>query len=253
MKILIVICLFIYSLSLSQSLSKAKDLYSSRGEGANGLKAKSEPIESAIMEFEKGRLNPGTALEAGVYLLRSYYYKGQFVIEDIDEKKEIFKKGKIIGESLILEYPNSAAIRYWYLVNLGRWAQVYGTLAAAREGVADLMRTHSEKIIELDDQYMDGGGYFMLGAVHLKSPYIPFILSWPSNTRAVEYLTKALEQGEETPSQTVYLARALYKQGEKNNAIKMLQKFVFKPISKNNKVEDLEYKLEAENLLADWD
>ncbi len=252
MKILIIIYVITLNLILSQSLSKGKELYSSRGEGAIGLKAKSEPIESAIMEFEKGRLNPETALEAGVYLLRSYYYKGQFVIEDIDEKKEIFKKGKTIGESLILEYPNSAAIRYWYLVNLGRWAQVYGTFAAAREGVADLMKTHSEKIIELDDQYMDGGGYFMLGAVHLKSPYIPFILSWPSNTIAVEYLTKALAQGEDTPSQTVYLARALYKEGEKNNAIKMLQKFVSKPISKNNRVEDLEYKLEAENLLADW-
>ena len=253
MKILIIVYLTILNLILSQSLSKGKDLYFSRGEGATGLKANSEPIESAIIEFEKGRLSPETALEAGVYLLRSYYYKGQFVIEDIDEKKKIFKKGKTIGESLILEYPNSAAIRYWYLVNLGRWAQVYGTLAAAREGVADLMRTHSEKIIELDNQYMDGGGYFMLGAVHLKSPYIPFILSWPSNTRAVEYLTKALEQGEDTPSQTVYLARALYKEGEKNNAIKILQKFVSRPISKNNKVEDLEYKLEAKNLLADWD
>ena len=136
---------------------------------------------------------------------------------------------------------------------MGRWAQVYGTFAAAKEGVADLMKLHSEKIIELDDQYMDGGGYFMLGAVHLKSPYIPFILSWPSNKEAINYLTKAYNQGEDTPSQNVYLARSLYKGGEKEKAIKMLRKFIFRPISEKNKVEDLEYKLEAENLLADWD
>jgi len=253
MKILIIIYLLFFTLIFNQELSKGKDLYWSRGEGSIGLKAKIEPIESAIKEFEKGQFNSKTALEAGVYLLRSYYYKGQFVIENKDEKKEIFKKGKIIGESLISEYPNSAAIRYWYLVNLGRWAQVYGTFAAAKEGVADLMKTHSEKIIELDDKYMDGGGYFMLGAVHLKSPYIPFILSWPSNTKAVEYLTKAFEQGEDTPSQTVYLSRALYKEGEEEKAIKMLKIFISRPISKKNKVEDLEYKIEAENLLVEWE
>ena len=253
MKTLIIIYLFISSVILSQDLSIGKDLYWSRGEGSDGLKAKPEPIEKAIDQFNKARLNQDTALEAGIYLLRSYYYKGQFVIEKIDEKKEIFKKGKIIGESLILEYPNSAAVRYWYLVNLGRWAQVYGTFAAAKEGVADLMKLHSEKIIELDDQYMDGGGYFMLGAVHLKSPYIPFILSWPSNKEAINYLTKAYNQGEDTPSQNVYLARSLYKGGEKEKAIKILTKFISRPISEKNKVEDLEYKLEAENLLADWD
>ena len=56
----------------------------------------------------------------------------------------------------------------------------------------------------------------MLGAIHLKSPYIPFILSWPSNKKAIKYLKLALNQGEKTPSQVVYLARALYKDGKKD-------------------------------------
>ena len=59
---------------------------------------------------------------------------------------------------MIEKYPNSAPAHYWYLVNLGSWAQVYGTIAAAREGVADLMKKHSEIIIELDEKYMDGEG-----------------------------------------------------------------------------------------------
>ena len=243
---------FLFTILFGNNLSKGLDLYRSRAEGSVGLKAKAEPINSAIEEFEKGMLSSVNALESGVYLLRSYYYKGQFVLKDNDEKKEIFNKGKILGESLIKKYPKSAAIRYWYLVNLGRWSQVYGMFAAAKEGVADLMRTHSQKIIDLDPEYMNGGGYFMLGAIHLKSPYIPFILSWPSNKEAIKYLKLALNQGEKTPSQVVYLARALYKDGKKDKAIQHLKNLISMPISELNKVEDLQYKIEAENLLADW-
>ena len=243
---------FLFTILFGNNLSKGLDLYRSRAEGSVGLKAKAEPINSAIEEFEKGMLSSVNALESGVYLLRSYYYKGQFVLKDNDEKKEIFNKGKILGESLIKKYPRSAAIRYWYLVNLGRWSQVYGTFAAAKEGVADLMRTHSQKIIDLDPEYMNGGGYFMLGAIHLKSPYIPFILSWPSNKEAIKYLKLALNQGEKTPSQIVYIARALYKDGKKDKAIQHLKNLISRPISELNKVEDLQYKIEAESLLADW-
>ena len=52
-------------------------------------------------------------------------------------------------------------------------------IAAARSGFADTMKVHSEKIIKLDNKYNDGGGYFMLGVVHLRAPYVPFFLSWP--------------------------------------------------------------------------
>ena len=55
------------------------------------------------------------------------------------------------------------------------------------------MKTHSEKIIELDPDYKDGGGYFMLGVVHLRTPYVPFFLSWPDKDEA-ERLLKIAEK-----------------------------------------------------------
>ena len=114
------------------------------------------------------------------------------------------------------------------------------------------MREHSEKIIEMDQNYSDGGGYFMLGAVHLKSPYIPFVLSWPSNDKAVENLTDAYETGKPTPAQTVYLARALYKDGQKDKAIKLLSNLISQPLSEGEPVEDYEQQAEAKGYLADW-
>ncbi len=114
------------------------------------------------------------------------------------------------------------------------------------------MKDHSEKIIEMDPNYSNGGGYFMLGAGHLKSPYIPFVLSWPSNDKAVENLTDAYETGKPTPSQTVYLARALYKDGQKDKAIKLLSNFIMQPLSEDQPVEDHEQQIEAKGFLADW-
>ena len=92
----------------------------------------------------------------------------------------------------------------------------------------------------------------MLGAVHLKSPYIPFILSWPRNDKAIEYLTKAFESGKATPSQTVYLARAVYKDGQKDKAKNLLISLLDQPFSENEPVEDYEQHHEAKTLLEDW-
>ena len=92
----------------------------------------------------------------------------------------------------------------------------------------------------------------MLGAVHLKSPYIPFVLSWPRNDKAVENLTDAYETGKPTSAQIVYLARALYKDGQKDKAIKLLSKFIMQPLSDDERVEDYEQQTEAKGFLADW-
>ena len=160
--------------------------------------------------------------------------------------------GKDLGEKYIVKYPDSPAFRYWYLVNLGSWAQVYGILTAAREGVADIMKTHSEKIIVLDPEYQDGGGYFMLGAVHLKSPYIPFLLSWPDKNKAVDYLSRATYTGESTLVQKRYLAHASYKTGNKKYARGLLEEIIRSKPSEDEYLEDLEDIREAKLLLKSF-
>ena len=236
----------------TSALSQGIKAYNFRAEGAVGFKIQAGPINQAIEQFLKAHKNLEKELEAGVYLLKCYYYKGKFLSNNDEQKKTMFGKGKMLGEELIRSYPESVGARYWYLVNLGSWAEVYGTLAAAKEGVADLMRYHSNKIIQIDSEYADGGGYFMLGAVNFKSPYIPFILSWPSNDNAIEHLTKASTTGNNTPSQVVYLARALYKDRQKNEAKKALNNLLKQSLSSDNPVEDYEQHEEAKKLLKNW-
>ena len=92
----------------------------------------------------------------------------------------------------------------------------------------------------------------MLGAVHFKSPYIPFILSWPSNDLAIKNLKKAYSIGNSTPSQIVYLAQALFEDGQKDKAKSQLRELLKKPLSRKEKVEDFDQHEIAKRLLKDW-
>tara|TARA_A100001011_G_C14066439_1_gene738356 strand:+ start:83 stop:850 length:768 start_codon:yes stop_codon:yes gene_type:complete len=234
-------------------LEKGKNFYDQRAEKSIGLKANPNFIEQAIDEFKIAMKSPERELDAGVFLLKCYYFKGKFVSQNDDEKKDIYSKGKVLGEKLINLYPESVSAHYWYLVNLGSWAEIYGTMPAAREGVAGIMRNVSKKIITIDPNYSDGGGYFMLGAVHFKSPYIPFVLSWPSNDKAIEYLSLAYNTVKSTPSQTVYLSRALYKNGQEKKAISLLSSLLNENISKTYKLEDMDQHEIARGLLKEWE
>ena len=249
--LLIFFCLSMMIASAKAGVNEGVELYQKRHEESNGTLASTENINKAIEHFSKAINSPESEEDAALYLLKSYYYKAEFAIKDEEEKKQIFNKGKSLGEKYINKHPDSAEFRYWYLVNLGSWAQVYGILTAAREGVSDLMKTHSEKIIELDPEYRNGGGYFMLGAVHFKSPYIPFLLSWPDNDEAIKYLELAVKTGKAEMNQKNYLAQAINKDGQVEEARKLLTEVINTEPDPANLVEDLDDIKEAKQLLED--
>ena len=237
--------------SANAGMNEGIEYYEKRQEGSKGTLASNENIDKAIEQFSAALLSPNSEKDAALYLLKSYYYKAEFAVQNRNEKKKIFNEGKALGEKYIEKYPASAEFIYWYLVNLGSWAQVYGILTAAREGVSDLMRTHSEKIIELDPEYQNGGGYFMLGAVHFKSPYIPFLLSWPDNDDAIKYLQLSVDTGNAEMNQKNYLARALSKDGQDKKARALLEEVLNTKPSTATLVEDLDDIKEARQLLED--
>ena len=154
-----------------------------------------------------------------------------------------------MGLKVINDFPENIDFRYWYLANLGGWAKVYGILIAAREGISDQMKIHGDKIIQLDPQYRDGGGYFLLGAVHFKSPYIPFILPWPNNNDAIKFLKLAVQTGKPLLNQMNYLAQALHKDGQVDKAKGILMDVINSTPNHLNIIEDLNYIKQAEDLL----
>ncbi len=242
----------VHGICSQNELEKGITYYNQRLEGSVKSSAKPEPITNAINNFQYALKNAATETDAALYLLKSYYFRGKYVHKDKEKQKFDFSKGKELGEKYVKNYPDSAPFQFWYLVNLGSWSEVYGIITAAREGVAEIMKEHSEKIISLDPEYENGGGYFMLGAVHFKSPYIPFLLSWPDNDDAIKYLTKAINIGEATPNQKIYLAQAMYKDGQKSYAINMLKEVANMKPSVEETVRDWEQIELAEQLLLEY-
>ena len=213
----------VHGICSQNELEKGITNYNQRLEGSVKSSAKPGPITKAINNFQYALKNTATETDAALYLLKSYYFRGKYAHKDKEKQKFDFSKGKELGEKYVKKYPDSVPFQFWYLVNLGSWSEVYGIITAAREGVAEIMKEHSEIIISLDPEYENGGGYFMLGAVHFKSPYIPFLLSWPDNDEAIIWLQKAVETGNRRPVQLIYLAKALYKNDMKKEAIELLE------------------------------
>jgi tetratricopeptide (TPR) repeat protein len=231
-------------------LEKGMTAYNRRAEGSIEDQANPKQINDAI-EFFQFAMDE-SKVEAVVGLLKSYYFKGKYIAKTENEKKVIYNSAKELALENLDKYPKNVELHFWYLSNLGSWAEVYGILTAAKEGVADQMKDHALTIIELNPNYEDGGGYFMLGAVHYKSPYIPFFLSWPDNDEAIKWLKKANETGEAKPVQKVYLAQALYKNKEKSSAISLLEEVTNMTPKKVESLADWEQIKKARILLKEY-
>ena len=128
----IIITLFVLSILNAHDLDDCINAYNGRS-----LRNIDNVISICRASLEKDK---ASGPEPAIYLLRSYYFKGKYATKDDESKKLFFDRGKYLAEQYIKKFPNNAAIRYWYLVNLGSWAEVYGTIKAAREGVADIMK-----------------------------------------------------------------------------------------------------------------
>lgn len=73
------------------------------------------------------------------------------------KRREVLTQGKRLGQRMVEEHSRSVPLLFWYAVNLGRWAEEYGLLAAAGEGVPGRMRKLCEEIIRLEPRYREGG------------------------------------------------------------------------------------------------
>ena len=256
MKTSTIIIAAVFTATLSQTVKAVsyealgKQWYEKRAEGADGTSAKPEPINKAIAYYEKAFEQSATE-ENAAGLLRCYYFKGSFVTMTTDEQKAIFTKGKNLGETAAKQFPSSAPVKYWLAAHYGKWAKTSGVISAAKEGVADKIKKLSEEIIKLDTNYNDAGGYEILGLVHLYSPNIPFVITWPSNKSALENLKKAVQLAP-TIANSFCFAQALEKAGKKELAISILKKISVMQPRQDKLIEDKNGLKQAAELLAKY-
>jgi tetratricopeptide (TPR) repeat protein len=242
---------------LAQSaLEQADALWEKRGENFNAQTLLADPgnIDQAIKLYQEA-LAPATGdvkAEVTWKLIRAYYFKGNYTTKDSEGKKAIFDQGKVLGEKAIVEFPDSPGINLFTAIVWGVWGEEYGLVKAATEGVAGKIKKYCEKVIELDPNYDNAGGYRVLGRVYFKAPKIPLILGWPSNDKAIEFLEKGLQIAPDNLITQQFLAEALYKDGQKERAIQLLNAVLATTELVGGVAEDADTKNEVKQLLAEW-
>ncbi|NIT56998.1 MAG: hypothetical protein GWN00_12410 [Aliifodinibius sp.] len=204
------------------TFDRAKKYYLQRDVNADSFKADPTNINRAIDLFKAALDQNIKPEESASYLLRSYYFKGMFTGLSEDEQKQVYDKGRNLGEKMMERYPDSIPIKFWYAANIGRWADVHGFLKAATNGISKKLRRVCKEIIKEDPQYQDGGGYRILAQVHFYSPNIPIVMGWPSKDKAFELVQKALEIAPENLTNKMLYANILLELGRDKEAKKQL-------------------------------
>lgn len=206
-----------------------------RAEGHQGDRAQPGPVNEAIAAYERAVKEQPDRLEGYWKLLQALHYKGDFAVSGKEGKQQAFARGKEVAEAALDRLakkttgsrekldamtPAQAAktvsavaeakpLFLWAAVHWGLWGDVFGRMAAARQGVGDKVRRYSETLVALDERYEDAGGHRVLGRLHTLAPKVPFVTGWVDREKAVSELRKAVALGPDNWDNQLFLAEAL--------------------------------------------
>lgn len=229
---------FSFQLAAQDShFEKAEAYFKKRFEEVENGKAKSDNIDKAIAHYKKSDQKP----EKYIGLLKSYEFKGSWTDISVEQSKAYYEKGIELGEEKIKIYPKSPGIAYWYVANYGRWGDLIDVVQAAQEGILDQTRDLANKVIDLDPTYHQAGALRLLGAIHLKAPSIPLVLTWPSNEEGKELLERAYDIAPENAANTYFYSKALIDLGHKDSAKKILDDLVSRDPRPEYLLPDIKY------------
>lgn len=247
-----------------------------RAEGHQGDRAALGPIDQTVAAYERALKEQPDRLEVYWKLLRALHYKGDFAVQSKDGKQQVFGRGREVVEAaldrmgkrvggrqkldelppeqvakLVSGIPEANAIFLWGGIHWGLWGDVFGRMAAARQGVGEKIRRYAEVSIALDEHFERAGGHRLLGRLHTLAPKIPFVTGWVDREKAVSHLRRAVALAPEDLYNHVYLADALLQhQSEKSaEAKQILQKVLQRKPDPDRVVEDERALAEARKLL----
>ncbi|HEY4561400.1 MAG TPA: hypothetical protein VIJ36_00385 [Thermoanaerobaculia bacterium] len=220
----------------TDSIAAGDAAWARRAEGHQGARALPGPVDEAIAAYERAVKEQPDRLEGTWKLLRALHYKGEFTVDSNDAKQKIFGRGKEVAEAgldrlakrtsgnrqkldalapaqaakAVAAVPEATPLFVWSGVHWGLWGDVFGRLAAARQGVGDKVRRYAEIVIALDERYGDAAGHRVLGRLHTLAPKVPFVTGWVDRDKAVSELRRAVALGPDNFDNHVFLAEALF-------------------------------------------
>ena len=233
------LCLLIAAFSSSLAaqtdpIAAGDAAWARRAEGHQGDRALPGPVNEAIAAYERAVKEQPDRLEGAWKLLRALHYKGEYATSAREGKQQVFARGKEVAEAAIdrlarrvggrqkldamtppqaakalAGIPEAKPLFLWAAVHWGLWGDVFGRLAAARQGVGDRVRRYAEILNALDEGYEDAAGHRILGRLHTLAPKVPFFTGWVDRDKAISELRRAVALGPDNLDNHLFLAEAL--------------------------------------------
>jgi tetratricopeptide (TPR) repeat protein len=236
--------------STESLVSQGLEIYQQRAAGHDGARAQSDPIDRAIAIFREALEHDPENRTARGTLLRSLYFKGEYVIDEEEEKLALFESAievadegraqllattdlsgdpeeldpQMIADALRDE-SEAAEIYFWSAAHWGLWGKYGGKIAAARQGVATRVRDYAQVVALLDEQFEEAGGHRILGRLHAEAPRLPFVTAWVDHDEAIWRLELAAELNPDALLTKLFLAEALleYRPSRRSDAVSLLE------------------------------
>ena len=249
MYLLLILIMTLNSQIQGSTIEEGIALYEKRGEVRDELIPDATNINNAISIFES-LLNTKDDKLAAIYLVKSYYYLGGYVSIDTSDKITFFDTVLTMAKQYIQKYPDSHEFIYWYLTSFANWSEEVGIRSVVRAGGGEQFRQKAVDLIVMNHEYENGGGYFLLGGLYHRAPYIPVISTWPDNKKSIMYFEKSLKTGRALPVQKLYLAKALIDEELYEDAKEVLISLVNMQPDQKNIIEDMTH-IEEGNYLLD--
>lgn len=251
--------------------------WSRRAEGHQGARALPGPVDEAIAAYEKAVREQPDRLEGAWKLARALHYKGEYATQGREGKQKVFDRGREVAEAgldrlarrvggrekldtltpaqaakAVAGLPEAPPLLLWAAAHWGLWGDVFGRMAAARQGVGDKVRRYSEILVALDERYEDAAGHRILGRLHTLAPKIPLVTGWVDRAKAIAELRRAVALGPDNLDNHLFLAEALLEhQPEKAaEAREILRRLTARPPSPALVVEQEKTLANARALLA---
>jgi tetratricopeptide (TPR) repeat protein len=274
-KIFFALLLAALPLAAQDPIAAGDAAWARRAEGHLRDCAAAGPIGEAVAAYERAVREQPDRLEGYWKLLRALHYQGDYAVQDKEGKQKVFGRGREVVEAalakmsrrsgkqlddlppaqvakLVAGIPEAPTIFLWGGIHWGLWGDVYGRMAAARQGVGEKIRRYAEITIALDERLDKAGGHRLLGRLHTLAPKIPFITGWVDREQAISHLRRAVALAPDDLYNQVYLADALLQhQAEKSaEAREILRKVLQRKPDPARVVEDERALAEARALLG---
>jgi len=266
----------------ADDVARGDSAWRDRAVGEHDGRPLAAPITRAIESYEAAlAARPGN-LEARWKLLRALHFAGDFVLEDREERLEIFDRARQVSERGLellarqigpgqpldelepealarrldaagVASNDAARLYFWSAIDWGAWSRVVGLLGAVRQGVATRLHRYAKVAIALEPEVEEGGAFRLLGRLHAKLPRVPFLSGWVDRDEAIPLVERAYAISPAHPGNRLLLALTLLDLAPERraDALELLRQVEDLTPRSSMRIEDLAIRREARERLAE--